>query len=166
MHASPERSGLSVAIATVACALALAACGSTGKPATSRSSNAYASFLSFSKCMRAHGVSNFPDPNPGGGVKIAVGPDSGLDPQAPAFQSARQSCKHLLPGGGPPATVPESVKLQMLRFAQCMRAHGVSDFPDPTFPRGGGALMEAPQSGVESSSPSFQSAQKACGGRG
>jgi hypothetical protein len=34
--------------------------------------------------------------------------------------------------------VSETKKLIQLHFAQCMRKHGVPNFPDPTFPTGGG----------------------------
>jgi hypothetical protein len=46
-----------------------------------------------------------------------------------------------------------------LRFARCMRSHGVSSFPDPT-PNGGGFSLSAP--GINSSSPAFKAAQTAC----
>jgi hypothetical protein len=150
-----------VALAVGGCVLALAACGSTGKQAATGGSSGFTSFLKFSECMRSHGVSNFPDPNPGGGINIS--PGSGLDPQSPAFQSAQQSCKKLLPGGGPPAHVPESVKLTELKFAQCMHSHGVPNYPDPTFPAGGGLVNRGPPAGVNPNSPSFQNAAKACG---
>jgi hypothetical protein len=45
---------------------------------------------------------------------------------------------------------------QLLRFARCMRTHGVPSFPDPT--SRGIALSSA----VDPSSPQFQSAQQAC----
>jgi hypothetical protein len=163
MPESPTHAGLSIALAAIACGLALAACGSSGKPTAAGSSNNYASFLNFSKCMRSHGVLSFPDPSPGGGIKLAIG--SGLDPQSPTFQSAQHSCKHLLPGGGPPAEVPESQKLAMLRHAECMRAHGVPSYHDPVFPKGGGIENFLP-SGINPNSPAFQSAAKACGGSG
>jgi hypothetical protein len=58
---------------------------------------------------------------------------SGIDPQSPAIQSARQSCQHLLPGGGPGSAHPSAQdKAQMLHLSQCMREHGVTGFPDPT----------------------------------
>jgi hypothetical protein len=55
------------------------------------------------------------------------------NPQSPAFKSASTTCDKLLPGGyTPPPKPSESRRLAMLRFAQCMRKHGVSNFPDPT----------------------------------
>jgi hypothetical protein len=149
-------------VAVVGCAFALAACASAGKPTASVGSKNFASFLSFSECMRARGVPNFPDPPAGGGIHVT--PSSGIDPESPAFQAAQQTCRKLLPGGGPPRNVPESVKLQLLNHAECMRAHGVPNYPDPTFPAGGGVESFFPSS-VEFGSPVFQSALKACGGR-
>src|SRR5262249_1619173 len=58
---------------------------------------------------------------------------TGVNPQSPAFKSARKACGGLLPGGrlgGPPAT--QSQFLAALKFSQCVRARGLSDFPDPT----------------------------------
>ncbi len=46
-----------------------------------------------------------------------------------------------------------------LRFSDCMRAHHVSGFPDPT--AGGGIHLTA-GSGVDPASPAFQAARAAC----
>ncbi len=110
--------------------------------------------------MRSHGVPEFPDPAAGGGIKLT--PGSGIDPRSPAFQSAQLSCKKDLPGGGPPP-VTETQKRQALAFAECMRTHGVPDFPDPIFPASGGIMQGAPG---KSDAPAFQHGAKACGGPG
>ncbi len=49
--------------------------------------------LTFSRCMREHGV-NMPDPQFGGEgrVMLKVGPGDGLDPEDPKFQEAQQAC--------------------------------------------------------------------------
>jgi hypothetical protein len=44
-----------------------------------------------------------------------------------------------------------------LNWAQCIRTHGVSDFPDPTF-----SGTEVHDSGIQSSSSQLQSAMDAC----
>jgi hypothetical protein len=84
--------------------------------------------------MRSHGVSNFPDPTtPGSDKEFLVGQIPGIDPNSPAFESGHTACKHLLPGGGTAsqrATV--QVMAQLLGTSRCMRAHGVTGFPDPT----------------------------------
>ena len=49
----------------------------------------------FARCMREHGVPNFPDPN---GQAGQLAPNSGIDPASPKFQSALNGpCKSLAP---------------------------------------------------------------------
>jgi hypothetical protein len=81
--------------------------------------------------MRAHGVSNFPDPaSASGGVQLS---GSAIDTQAPAFGSAQSACQRLLPGGLPgPGGRPATRIKQGVKLAECMRAHGLRSFPDPT----------------------------------
>jgi hypothetical protein len=166
----------------LAAAVALAGCGSSGKPHGVSASAG----IKFAGCMRSHGVSNFPDPSSGkGGIQIT--PGSGVNPQSPAFQSAQKACTKFLPG--PPSggrSGSEARKLVLLKLAQCMRRHGFSTFPDPTTssPTSGppslgsrfglaigspGVLLAVPRSLVES--PGFKQAAAECnfpgfGGRG
>jgi hypothetical protein len=56
--------------------------------------------LNFSKCMRSHGVPNFPDPefHSGGGVGIRIrGKSSGIDPNSSQFRAAQKACQSDLP---------------------------------------------------------------------
>jgi hypothetical protein len=48
---------------------------------------------------------------------------------------------------------------QGLKFAECMRSHGVPNFPDPS---AGGGIHITAGSGLNPFSPSFKSAQTAC----
>ena len=80
--------------------------------------------------MRAHGVSNFPDPSSGGGIKLV--PGSGLNPQSPSFQSAQKACSKYAPGPAAPPKMSASERRKAVKFAECMRANGEPDFPDPT----------------------------------
>jgi hypothetical protein len=102
-------------------------------PAPSATSK-FAASLAYSRCMRSHGVADFLDPTQvGGGIQIS-GSAPGIDPQSSLFMSAQRSCRHLLPGGGePPTHAHEQQALaRMLHVSRCMRAHGISRFPDPT----------------------------------
>ena len=57
----------------------------------------------------------------------------GVDTQSPAFRSARSAWGHLLPSNGPNTQrATEQAMTQLLQTSRCMRAHGVTDFPDPT----------------------------------
>ena len=166
------RRSSAIAVAGLGCALALAACGSSSTPGGERAGAAAP--VRFSACMRAHGVPNFPDPGPGGGISIGSG--SGINPASPAFQDAQKACGGG-PGGGPvTGGFSESRKLAMLHLSQCMRRHGFTSFPDPTSsppsapPSGAAAVSRSadrvgssPSRGRCSSSPGFQQAAATCG---
>ena len=47
-----------------------------------------------------------------------------------------------------------------LKYAQCMRSHGVSNFPDPA--SGGGGVQIASGSGINPGSPAFAAARSEC----
>jgi hypothetical protein len=157
-------------VAACACAVVLAACGGSAKHDSASASNNYQSFLNFSKCMRSHGLTNFPDPSTQGGIQLA----GGLNPSAPGFKSAQKACQHLLPGGGPGNQKPtEQEKQTTLALATCMRAHGLTNFPDPTTtqPRlsGSGAALgidglffDLGAAGIDPQSPAFLHAAQAC----
>jgi hypothetical protein len=87
--------------------------------------------LAYSRCMRSHGVPSFPDPS-SGGVIPKISPQELGSPQ---FRAAARACQRLLPAGAddmfPPGEV-QQLLIGMLRFSQCMRSHGVPNWPDPT----------------------------------
>jgi hypothetical protein len=167
--------------ALVAIALPLAACGSSNPSTTSASaaSSKQANGIALANCMRANGVPNFPDPSrtSGGGIAIQQSSHAGSRPSTevnrvpvngPAFQAAMQKCHSYLPNGGhPPPGGLAAVRQKALKFAACMRSHGVSNFPDPqvsSAPGGGvGVRIGGPGSGLDPNSPAFKSAQQACG---
>lgn len=84
--------------------------------------------------MRANGAANFPDPAPGGGFVFGA---SGINPAAPAVQTAQAKCHQFMPQppNGPAADSSGKTEAQALAqlrsVARCMRQHGISDFPDP-----------------------------------
>jgi hypothetical protein len=161
--------------ALIAAALPLAACGSSGSNSSGTTgTNAaapakYNQALQFAQCMRSHGVPNFPDPkaNGNGGMQIESTPGStkvnGVSVNGPAFRSAMQACRSKLPNGGHPQPLSAARRQQMLQFSQCMRNHGITNFPDPTFSGGGAQLLFHAGSGLDPNSPAFKAAQKACG---
>ena len=55
--------------------------------------------LANSRCMREHGVENFPDPTFGadGRASVRIRKGSGPDPDDPAFEKAQEACKDTLP---------------------------------------------------------------------
>ena len=160
----------------LATTLGLAACGSsqpnTGGSTAGQSDPAGASkALAFAKCMRSHGVSNFPDPT-GGKLDLQVQrtPNStsvnGVEVNGPVFQAAMQACRSDLPHGGrPTAAQTAQAKSKALAMSRCMRSHGVPNFPDPKFHTGpgGGFGIQISGGDLDPNSPAFQAAQKACG---
>jgi hypothetical protein len=48
--------------------------------------------LNFSKCIRNHGVADFPDPNPQGELTTEMLTAAGIDVHAPAVQAAARTC--------------------------------------------------------------------------
>jgi hypothetical protein len=118
-------------LAVVSCVVAVAACGSSHTPSAATDSRSYSQAVKFADCVRAHGVPSFPDPSGGGGGVNLAG--TGINPQSPAFRSARGACARLALGGaGGGVRATESQFLAALRFAKCMRANGFPSFPDPT----------------------------------
>jgi hypothetical protein len=110
----------------------------------------------YSACMRAYGVRNFPDPDSKGRIAMT----SGVDPDSFEFKTAARKCQQLLPNGGRPTLQQQRmVKQAALKFARCMRAHGVPSFPDPT---ASGALAIGKKAGVDPNSPRFKAAQQSC----
>lgn len=158
-----------LALITVLCVAACGGSGQSGGTGTGASAKtAFDQILTFARCMRGHGVPNFPDPSSGGGIQI--GP--GLNPQSPAFQAAQKACGKLLPAGGPAAQKPTKAQFVAgLAFAKCMRTHGLPHFPDPlaSVPNGSGPIISLrgmlfqPGPGLDPVSPAFQQAAAQCG---
>jgi hypothetical protein len=89
--------------------------------------------VKFAQCMRANGVSNFPDPGPSGQYTIdAIANGSGVDTNSPAFDRALSACKSLEPAGFTGTARSAQQQDAALKFAQCIRTNGVPDFPDPS----------------------------------
>lgn len=88
--------------------------------------------VKFAACMRANGVPEFPDPSGSGQITIdEIANGTSLDTNSPAFTRALGACKRLEPAGFEGGTRSIQQQSAALRFAQCIRANGVSDFPDP-----------------------------------
>ena len=180
-----RRVRLPVAAALLAIAVAAAACSSgpstpgvagsgTGATTTTAASAANqgmptltpaqrAAQLSYSECMRSHGVSDFPDPDSQGRIQISGGPGSDLNPDNPVFQNAQKACQSKQPK--PTPAQQAQAQAYALRVARCMRAHGIKDYPDPSAGSGGRIsirLNNSPGSDLNPNNPLFQRAQAKC----
>jgi len=127
-----------VLIATVAL---VSACGSNAPAASSSGSSgggtnntsvAAQKGVRFAECMRSNGVPKFPDPSASGQLTIdAIANGTSLDTSSPTFTQALGACKSLEPAGFEGSARSTQQQSAALKFAQCIRANDVSDFPDP-----------------------------------
>jgi hypothetical protein len=98
--------------------------------------------VTFSDCMRSHGVSRFPDPDGAGELPKVDLQELGMSTSK--LQAAQNACQDLLSNdieasvteclstGNCAPALRQQILNEGLEFAQCMRSHGVSNFPDPT----------------------------------
>jgi hypothetical protein len=129
---------LLAALALVAMVSLISACGSSAPAETgsggggnNTAANAQKS-VKFAECMRTNGVSEFPDPGASGKFTIdGIVNGSSLDPNTPAFKRAIRACKDLEPAGFTGSKRSPQQTDAALKFARCIRANGVTDFPDP-----------------------------------
>lgn len=155
------RRGGPLAAAIVAIGL-LAGCGgssgvSTQNGSASSKQQDSAQVVRYAQCMRAHGVTGFPDPTSRGALTLDK-----TTVESPQYRSASQACRSLAPAGSQNGgTVSPQVQAQALRFARCMRSHGVSNFPDPSTSGPGGPVGLSISRSVHDS-PASRSAEQAC----
>jgi hypothetical protein len=112
--------------------------------------------LKFAQCMRDHGV-QMSDPGGGPHSSVTIGPGQAgaADEKTTA---ALEACRQYMPNGGE-LTKPNAQQLELARqLAQCMREHGVANFPDPN-PDGG---LELGNSGIDPNDSTFKAANEAC----
>ncbi|MFG1703147.1 hypothetical protein ACFLIM_08135 [Nonomuraea sp. M3C6] len=166
--------------------LALAACGgaaakddgvvsasgatTSAKPTASPSAtmDAQEAGLKFAQCMREHGI-DMPDPT-GGRIELKIPP--GTDQNK--VEKAHKACQPIMDSVVRDQTPPSQQDFdQMVKFAQCMRQHGV-DMPDPKPGEGlriqmrGGSKekLEAAQQACEQYQPGFAKGRKITSGGG
>jgi hypothetical protein len=145
--------------------LLAAGCGHGGSSSGGGSSNAGGSTSSaspvvYSACVRSHGVPNYPDPDSSGQLPKT---DAGqLGVSSSQYVAAQHACRHLLPTGGsirqqegecmPNNDCPPALVQQMMTWdrelAQCMRSHGVPNFPDPTNGGASGPWFNITKAGI------------------
>src|SRR5258708_36841291 len=108
-------------------ALVAAECGGNPASATGGSS-AYQKALPFAQCMRSHGIENFPDPDSSGGFNVG---DS-VNTNTPQYAAAKRTCVQLHPYNMLLSPQQKAgLMSRALKFARCMRAHGLLNFADP-----------------------------------
>jgi hypothetical protein len=139
----------------------LAACGGSPSSASDTgASSQYQQSLAFHQCMRSHGLPDFPDPN-ANGHGFGNQQQQQQEKSNPHFATAYSDCRHLLPST--PSSSRKKVipsQAQLVRFSQCMRSHGVPDYPDPN--PNASLRTELAQLGINPNSPPFQATLRTC----
>jgi hypothetical protein len=137
-----------------------AACGGSpgGQPALRSGSPARATRpLAFSRCLRSHGVTGFPNPDSSGAWAKRL---AELAASSPRFEAAAPLCGHLLPDGGPGVSLSPAVARQiqadMAKFAQRMRS---VDRRRACRDRGWGRASSA---GIDTNSPPIRTTLREC----
>jgi hypothetical protein len=160
------------ALGAVVASAALLAAGCSGSPSTSSTTaqlptlqSMTAKALAYAQCMRSHGITNFPDPTvqdtaheKGVGFSMPAGFDTG----SPQFKSAAKACQKQTGFGHPSPAMLQALMASGLKFAECMRSHGITNYPDPVEHGSNIQLGPGPGSGIDTNSPRYKAAQKAC----
>ena len=105
--------------------VALAACAQGA--GTNTPTNSVEAGRRYAQCMRDHGLPDFPDPDANGQFR-GIGHEQ---QDTPTYKAAMEACRALAPGGDHQNTGDPAYIEQMRKFSQCMRDHGLPDFPDP-----------------------------------
>jgi hypothetical protein len=82
--------------------------------------------------MRSHGVPDFPGPDSSGQIPGGKSTLVNLAASNSHYPAAQRACQHLWPYQAPTQAQDQQQLTGDLKFARCMRAHGLPDFPDPT----------------------------------
>ena len=122
-----------VAVAAVtAVGLAAAACSASSSSAGAGGSANTTSAVRYTSCMRSHGVPDYPGPDSSGYLpKITPSNEQQLGVSQSRFNTAQAACQALWPYQAPTQAEQRQELADDLKFARCMRAHGLPGFPDP-----------------------------------
>ncbi|HYZ27909.1 MAG TPA: hypothetical protein VE570_02555 [Thermoleophilaceae bacterium] len=161
-----RRLGLPTILVAGAASALLAACGGSGgkdgtggKPDDSKQ-------LAFAACLRKAGI-DAPDPqrDANGGLRQELRVPKGISPKR--MEQIQKDCQRKSGFAPKPPSKEQQARFfdRALKFARCMRAHGV-DVPDPQPAKGGIVIQKrgagAANVGPDIESPAFRRAQQAC----
>ena len=147
-HRALSSIGRRAVVATLlvlACAVGVSACGSSNtssnaSASTSSSARSQAR-LNLAKCFRQHGI-NVPDPSTGGGPAGGGGVFRALQGYSQAqVQAATKACRQYFAQAFPRLNLSPAQQAQFrqefIKFAECMRSHGVTSPIRPRVARAG-----------------------------
>jgi hypothetical protein len=135
--------------------------GSTSSTGTGSASSTYVSDkVGFAHCLRTHGVPDYPDPDAAGQEP----PNSKQLIGTPQGQAAVNACSYW--GSriqNDVAAQNQAVRVEYVRFAECMRSHGLPNFPGPVYAEGRVEfVLSASQDGFDPHSPQVLAKAREC----
>jgi hypothetical protein len=161
---------LAVAVGAVLLATACSSSSSSSSASTTADgSSAIQKMDAYADCLTSHGATGI-SVTTNGALKVSENglnfegnggiPTSGSISLPASLESAAKACKSLAPAQATPSAAQQQQNMQqLLKYAQCMRTHGVPNFPDPT---SNGAISFNANSGVNPQSATYQKANTAC----
>jgi hypothetical protein len=176
--ARPRLSGAGIlAVGAAGIVLLAAACGgSSAQTNTFAPGATYTQALAFTKCMRSNGVPQFPAPDKQGNFNNTQ--IEALESNDSEADDAIHQCRSVLPNAGTGLTVEQIEQIQQtnlhnaVKAAHCMRAHGITNFPDPAGTTQASGINWQPvisaelAGGFSTSTPSYEAAYDTCSGKG
>jgi hypothetical protein len=159
---SGGRAAVAVGLGVVLLLAGLAGCSASGgsgaaTTTTSGQRDAAAVWRELVRCARANGMPNLPDPQIDSNGRASF-PNGTPEPPA----SVRRACQSIydrLPASARDDTERPPADMQaLLRYARCMREHGVADFPDPDTE----GNFRAQAGSTDPKTPRFKGAMQAC----
>jgi hypothetical protein len=165
-----------LAAAMAGATLLAAACGASSTETNTFAPGAtYAQALAFAKCVRSNGVPQFPDPDRQGNFNNTQ--IEALQNNNSQADNAIHQCRSVLPNAGTGLTVEQIQQIQQqnlhnaVKAAHCMRAHGITNFPDPGGTEQASGVNWQPvisaiqAGGLSLNTPSYEAAFMACNGK-
>jgi hypothetical protein len=156
----PRQAG--VLAVTAGLVLLTAACSSspsssdTASHSGSGTSKFVSDELAFAQCVRAHGVPEYPDPNANGQEP----PSTKNLTDNPRFPAAQAACNHLISSDFSAQFRTDTANY--VKFAQCMRGHGVPNFPDPSTDPDGSPVFNLQNANINVQAPQVRTAALGC----
>jgi hypothetical protein len=153
---------MAAALLAAACGSSPSSTGTAGAPNAGGATSTAAQAVAYTQCMRSHGVPEYPDPDSSGQLqKIGSGQQVGVSDAR--FNTATSACQSLWPYQGLTASQQQQELTDMVKFAQCMRSHGVPTLPDPVATDGQVKfVISVSKTGINPESPQVQAKLQQC----
>jgi hypothetical protein len=152
---------IAAALLAVACGSSPSSGGSGGSPTAAPSATSLLA-LAYSRCMRSHGMPNFPDPDRSGQLSKQAIIAASNEVSTSVNQAAERACQSLWPYQAPTQAQLEQQLAADVRFVQCVRSHGVPNLPDPIISDGRVEVVISSSAGINVASPRIRAIAQEC----